>query len=313
MNEALAVAPVPSRPPPAAWQACDRIIAESSKSFALAARLMPPALRPDIAATYAFCRRADDAVDGAVGGAARTALARLRGELASVYAGDPQTDPVLVAFQDVVRRRAIPRSYLEDLLAGMAMDAQDAQYRTLEDLMLYCHRVAGVVGLLLCHVMDVRTRRALPHAAHLGMGMQLTNICRDVAEDAERGRCYLPAALRGQEPLPRVIRRLLDEADRFYRSGDRGLRFLPWRCAVAVRAARLIYAAIGEEIRRRGYDVLSGRAVVPRRRKLVLAAWALLLGLSELPGRWLRALRPRPSAASALLPPLEFPDDVLPV
>jgi phytoene synthase len=128
---------------------------------------------------------------------------------------------------------------------------------------------------MMAQVMGVTDARALRRAARLGIAMQLTNICRDVAEDAGRDRVYLPAELLGDGPSAAVAE-LLRRADRFYRSGDRGLAALPARCAAAIRAARLIYADIGRVIALRGFDVRAGRAVVSRPRKLWLAARALV-------------------------------------
>jgi phytoene synthase len=179
----------------------------------------------------------------------------------------------------------------------------------------------------MCHVLGVSDARALRNAAHLGIAMQLTNICRDIAEDWQRGRLYLPieelratglGALTGPRfgPLPEaartaianVTRRLLDEAARFYRSGDAGIHALPWRAAFSVRAARLIYAGIGDRILRRDYDGFSMRAVVPTATKLCLVLKAALYTLAELPARFLHA-----RARAALTSVSRFPDDILPV
>ena len=306
---------------------CALTLAQHSKSFALAGRLLPAQQRRDAAVLYTYCRLADDSIDLVEPAAQPAALAKLQDSLASVYRGDAQTDVRLRAFQELVQRTRMPREYPEQLLAGMAMDTEGFQYRTLEDLLLYCHRVAGVVGLMMCHVLGVSDARALKNAAHLGIAMQLTNICRDVAEDWQRGRSYLPrellresgpGALEGPSPgslpqaarasLANVTRRLLTEAERFYRSGDAGTRALPWRAAFSVRAARLIYSAIGGRILSPGYDAYTMRAVVPRAQKLRLVLKAALTTATELPSRWLntRALTPLGSA-------LRFPDDILPV
>lgn len=290
-------------------------IALHSKSFALASRVLPPASRDAAAVVYTWCRRADDAVDLAGPGEAVPALDRLRRELDDVYAGQAR-DPVLRAFTVIARQRGLPRHYPAELLAGMEMDVVGVRYATFEDLVTYCYRVAGVVGLMMCHVMGVDDDRALQHATHLGIGMQITNVCRDVVEDWERGRLYLPADMLARYgapdlaaqlggPLPAAaapalaatVGELLAIAERYYRSGDRGLRHLPWRCAFAVRAARQIYAAIGVRLARRGHDVTAGRAVVPTWRKLSLvgsaAAWAAVRAPLRLARRLAGARRPR--------------------
>ena len=261
-----------------------RILAHHSKSFAFAGRLLPGWCRDDAAALYAWCRRCDDAVDGPSDSAARaTAVARLRLELGRIYGAGVESDPVLAGFQEVVWRHAIPRRHAEDLLDGMAMDVDAVRYRTFDQLLLYCHRAAGTVGLMMAHVMGVRDRAALQRAADLGIAMQLTNICRDVAEDAERGRSYLPADVledcrRLHDPggeVGRAVAELLRRADDFYASADAALPALPLRCAIGIRAARLIYADIGRVIAHRHFDVHAGRAVVSRGRKLWLALRAL--------------------------------------
>jgi phytoene synthase len=265
-----------------------RILARSSKSFAFAGRLLPAGCRRDATALYAWCRRCDDAVDGPTEVPSRAAaVMHLRAELDRVYdpSGDisEAADPVLAGFQRVVRRRSIPRRYAEDLVAGMAMDVDRVRYQTFDDLLLYCYRVAGTVGLMMAHSMGVRSPAALRRAADLGIAMQLTNICRDVVEDQRRDRVYLPqswlAVVRAQtgddDEVRPVVAELLRRAEGFYRSGDEGMAALPLGCVVAIRAARLIYAEIGRQIARRGFDVHAGRAVVSRGRKAWLALRAL--------------------------------------
>ena len=261
-----------------------RILAHHSKSFAFAGRLLPAWCRDDAAALYAWCRRCDDAVDGPREAAARaTAVAELRVELARACGPGVESDPILAAFQDVMRRHAIPWRCAEELVDGMAMDVGEVCYQTFDELLLYCYRVAGTVGLMMAHVMGVRNWSMLRRAVDLGVAMQLTNICRDVAEDAERERIYLPADLlqachQPDDPdgdVSRAVAELLRRADDYYASADAGLGALPVRCAIGIRAARLIYAEIGRVIARRGFDVRAGRAVVSRGRKAWLALRAL--------------------------------------
>ncbi len=261
-----------------------RILAHHSKSFAFAGRLLPPWCRDDAAALYAWCRRCDDAVDGPRNADARAAaVVQLRAELARIYGGGVENDPVLAGFQEVVRRHAIPRRYAEELVDGMAMDVGEVRYQTFDELLLYCYRAAGTVGLMMAHVMGVRNWSVLRRAVDLGVAMQLTNICRDVAEDERRNRVYLPkdvleACRRPGDPqgeVPRAVAELLRRADEFYASADAGLTALPVRCAIGIRAARLIYAELGRVIARRHFDVRAGRAVVSRGRKTWLALRAL--------------------------------------
>jgi phytoene synthase len=291
--------------------ACRAVIAHHSKSFALAATLLPSASRDAASALYAWCRRADDAVDLAPSAAqAACALARLRQELDSVYVGERQGDPVLAAFQSVVQSHGIPRAYPRALLQGLGSDVGPVRYRSRAALLLYCFRVAGTVGLMMCHVLGVRDRRALIRAAHLGIAMQLTNVCRDVREDWQRGRVYLPrelfeARIRAAFPAPhgdapppdlagafaRAVLRLLADAQRFYRSADRGLAHLGVRESFAIRTARLVYSAIGRRLRLEPAAALTERIVVSRLAKLGLLLLAALLTLAHAPRRLLHPFR----------------------
>jgi 15-cis-phytoene synthase len=296
------------------------IIAHHSKSFSLAALLLGPELRDAAAGLYAYCRRADDAVDLVAPELAPGRVARLRAELDDVYAGRALTEPVLVQFQRLVLERRIPREYPDALLEGFRLDAEGTSYDTLSDLYRYCWCVAGSVGAMMCHVLGVRREGAVLHGVHLGMAMQLTNICRDVAEDWQRGRLYLPRELapgleyaRASRQVPtayravcaRAVKQLLSEAEVLYRSGDRGLPFLALRSRLAVATARNVYSGIGEHILAQGADVLAGRAYVSPIEKLwhVVRAGGTSLGVAATVPRF---------RASAPTIPLRFPEDVLP-
>jgi len=283
---------------------CRRRIAAGSKSFALAARLLPRRARSGALVVYAWCRRADDAIDRAPPSARAAALATLQRELELLAAARPTGDPALDAFGTVARATGMPFHYPREMLAGMRMDLERTTYDDLQPLLLYCYRVAGTVGLMMSHVMGLRDDAAMPAAARLGMAMQLTNICRDVVEDWELGRLYLPCiflesarlshlpALLGgpfpvaaRDPLRAVVTRMLDLAGRFYGSAEEGFLALPWRAALSIRAARSIYAAIGSRIRAAGCDVTAGRTVVPLAAKLCAAAGAAGAAAAEIPAR----------------------------
>jgi phytoene synthase len=286
-----------------------RSLTTHGRTFALAARFLPRRVADDAAILYAWCRRADDAVDLAPASAQPERARALRLELDGIYAGAAQSDPVSDAFQRLVRERRIPKEYPDGLVAGIEMDANGTRYVDTDALVGYCFRVAGTVGLMMSHVLEVRRPEALRHAAHLGIAMQLTNICRDVGEDFARGRLYLPASLlaragahiaahpggelpeAAREPIATVVRSLLAYADAFYESGERGIPFLPFRAAAAVRAARLVYAEIGRVVLRRGADPLAPRATVSAPRKLVLVVRAALETL-PFSGRRFEATRP---------------------
>ena len=277
---------------------CLALLRRHSRSFTLATRLLPPGTRDEAAIVYAWCRRADDAIDQPQAETPAQALLRLRQELAQLASGGTPGDPILAAFGELVQARRIPLHYAEELLRGMEMDVQGALYQSLEQLLGYCYRVASTVGLMMCHVLGVRRPEALRPAAHLGLAMQLGNICRDVQEDWQRGRLYLPAdvlrrhgvrSLRANGPFPSsavegcrgVLRELLELADRYYASSVAGLDELSPRCALSVDVARRVYAAIGRRIAAQGYDVRAGRAVVPAHQKLFACAAALTRGMAR--------------------------------
>jgi phytoene synthase len=260
-------------------------IQRHSKSFALAARLLAPDARRRAERLYAWCRYADDAIDHAPTPLAATiALGQLRADLAAVYAGRQPAAPAAALLSSVVDECNLPCLYLEELLAGMGMDAAGTRYQTIVDLELYCHRVAGAVGLMMTHALGVSADEAGPSAGRLGIAMQLTNIARDVAEDWSRGRLYLPRDwLPGEPPAGRqlddaavapAVERLLDVANGHYAAGEAGLRYLDRPSQLAIRVASRVYSAIGDRVRAAGCRPSAGRAVVPKWRKLLIVATA---------------------------------------
>ncbi len=265
------------------YDRCLSLLSEGSKTFRLASRLLPARILRPTAALYAFLRTADDAVDDA--GAGPEAMARLSRRLDAAYAAGPCEDFVDRAFVRAVTEHRIPRPAFELLLEGFAWDLHGREYTTLRDVEDYAVRVAGTVGAMMTLVMGVRSRAALSRACDLGVAMQLTNIARDVGEDARRGRVYLPtewlveAGSSPAELLARpsfrpalgvVVERLLRRADVLYRRAEAGIPALPAECRGAIWAARRLYADIGGELRRRGLDSVSERAVVPASRKAAL-------------------------------------------
>lgn len=269
-------------------QACVALMRTGSRSFFAASRLLPQRVRASSIALYAFCRVADDMVDSGQH-SLDEAMALLSQRLDAIYGGQPQDHVEDRALAIVVQRHELPRALLDALLDGFAWDAEGRRYDTLEDLHSYGARVAGSVGAMMCWIMGVRSPQALARACELGVAMQLTNIARDVGEDARNGRLYLPrrwlaeaginaeAWLRHPVCTPAlqgVIERLLQEADRLYCQSTAGVAMLPRDCRSAILAARYIYAEIGQQLRRDGLDPVTQRAVVPTSRKLVLLACA---------------------------------------
>jgi phytoene synthase len=269
--------------------ACRELLRVGSKSFHAASLLLPQRARDPATALYAFCRLGDDAVDAAED--PMRGLAWMRNRLDAAYSGQPFDHAADRAFARTVKDYAIPRALPDALLEGFAWDAAGRRYGTFDALLDYCARVAGTVGAMMSLVMGARGPGALARATDLGTAMQLTNIARDVGEDARNGRLYLPMRWMrdaGVEPCaflrdPRftpalggVVRRLLDEAETLYTRALPGIGLLPRDCRPAIRAARLIYAEIGSTVVANGHDSVSQRAVVPGSRKLALVSKAFL-------------------------------------
>lgn len=268
---------------------CREMIRHGSLSFHAASRLLPSKVRDPALALYAFCRLADDAVDLHHEKAA--AVLQLQERLDAVYAGRPRDAAPDRAFAEVVSRFDMPRALPDALLEGLAWDAMGRRCETMSDLYAYSARVASAVGAMMTVLMGVRDRHALARACDLGVAMQLTNIARDIGEDAVEGRLYLPLAwfaeaglnpdsfLANPRPTPeirRMTKRLVMEANRLYYRSEAGISALPRNCRPGIYAARLIYAGIGKEVSRAEYDSISGRAHTSGRQKIGWIAQAAL-------------------------------------
>lgn len=268
---------------------CEALLRAGSKSFAMASHLLPRPVRDRATVLYAFCRVTDDEVDDDPEASMLT-IDRLRDRLAKAYDGRPEDRAVDRALAALLADTPIPKALPDALFEGMEWDIRGRRYGSLEDLEAYAARVAGTVGAMMTLLMDRRDPSVLARACDLGVAMQLTNVARDVGDDARLGRVYLPLRwlaeagvdvdvwLASPEPLPairRLVARLLAEADVLYRRADRGIAHLPAGCRVAIRAARLVYSDIGRSIARAEYDSVTRRAVVTKRRKLWLAGRAL--------------------------------------
>ncbi len=296
-------------------------ITKGSKSFRSASRLFDPAVREDAWLLYAWCRACDDEIDGQDHGFGheelsvdeqKRRLARLYDMTRRAMTGEPMPDPTFAAFQRVAVRHRLPERWALDMIDGFAMDVEHRDYRTLDDVMAYCWHVAGVVGVMMARVMGVTDPEVLRRAQDLGLAFQLTNISRDVIEDAEGGRVYLPADWLievGLEPtadavadpanrpaVHDVTQRLLAVAEPYYDSARDGLRGLPFRSSMAIAAARGVYREIGRKVVRRGPDVWKSRVSVGRTMKL----W--LFGRGALIAIWTQALdRQKPPPARPAL------------
>ncbi len=268
---------------------CREAIRHGSLSFHAASKLLPAKVRDPALALYAFCRLADDEVD--LSQRKQAAVDDLHERLALVYAGRPRNAAPDRAFAATVEMFEMPRALPEALLEGLAWDADERQYEDLSALRDYSARVASAVGVMMCVLMRVRDRNALARAADLGVAMQLTNIARDVGEDALEGRLYLPlewlehsgidpeAFLDDPRPTKAVramVRQLLIEAERLYIRSEAGIGALPLACRPGIFAARYIYAGIGTRLRHMGHNSIGARAYTTKGTKAVLASRALL-------------------------------------
>jgi 15-cis-phytoene synthase len=274
-------------------------IAKGSKSFALASQLFDTTTRERAWLLYSWCRKCDDIADGQDHGGALTKvdnpaerLALLRNMTERALTGDVTGDPAFDALGLVVRECDIPHAWPRDLIEGFAMDANDFSPRTTEDLMTYCYHVAGVVGLMMAVVMGVDRQddATLDRACDLGLAFQLANIARDIGEDADAGRCYIPATWLGKGDIPPgeqmkppfraalgdIGRHLADMAAGYEASARVGAARLPFRARWAVLAAAGIYGDIAREVARRGAAAWDHRVVTTKSAKLSWVAKALI-------------------------------------
>ena len=294
---------------PADCAACRSAIRQGSHSFYLASLMLPVAIREPAYAVYAFCRMADDLIDREEGGT--QAIAELSRMLDRVYAGRPGPHYVERGFADVVARFAIPRAVPDALIEGLGWDAAGRRYETLDELKSYAVRVAATVGIMMTLVMRRRDPDVLARACDLGVAMQLTNICRDIGEDAGNGRIYMPLswlAERGidadawmaapvyDESIQAVVGGMLSVADTLYTRSISGVAALPGACRIGINAARVLYREIGREIIG-GVNPVTTRAITTRQQKLRLLAEAAGARMTDL-----SALRdPAVSAAADLI------------
>lgn len=281
-------------------------IEKGSKSFAIAAKLFEPETRSSAYMLYAWCRHCDDVIDGQTlgfaddqdagptGADAENAVRLLEQKTRKACAGIAD-EPVFQALSHVCAKHAIPERYPLDLIAGFRMDAEAKTYRSIDDTLLYCYHVAGVVGVMMAMVMGVRDRAVLDRACDLGLGFQLTNIARDVVADHQVGRIYLPgdwledeglsaknlADLSQRDSLAKVTARLLDTAEPYYHSARAGLPHLPLRSAWAIATALKVYRAIGLEVRGRGAGAWDTRTSTSTFTKLGGVASGLSMALTS--------------------------------
>lgn len=274
-----------------AYQHCEALTARHSRTFYLASGLLPREKRRAVRALYAFCRRSDDIVDCSRDDP-RAALATWREQVLSHNL--PSDDPVALAWADTCVRYAIPLSYSEQLIDGVARDLTETRYATFEELSEYCYGVACTVGLMSMHIIGFNDMHAIPHAIKLGVALQLTNILRDVREDLAMGRVYLPqqelaafglsadtlATVQPHAAWQAFLSFQIERTRQLYADAWPGIGLLHQDGRLAIAAAARLYQAILDDIEAHDGDVFSRRAHV--------SAWGKL---RRLPGLWWQVQR----------------------
>ncbi len=283
-----------------AYDYCARIVKTNSRTFHLAARLLPYEKRRAVHALYAFCRATDDLMDKAP---ALSEVPQLLENWRLRLRSHPNAyDPVLLAWTDTQARYHIPHGYVTQLIEGIARDLRQQRYATFSDLTGYCYGVASTVGLMVMHIINFQGAAALPYAVKLGIALQLTNILRDVGEDWQTGRLYLPLDELAQFGLCEddiaigqiddrwraFMRFQINRARRLFQEAVPGIALLHPEGRFAIAAAAGLYRGILEDIEAHDYDVFHRRAHI--------GLWGKI---SRLPGIWWRTSR--------LAPPDEIP------
>lgn len=264
----------------------DAVLAARGRSFYWARQLLGAPHASRATRLYRFCRHIDDLADEA---SSPQQASQALDTLGRAILDQQATDPLVADALDLMDACGIEPSIMLELVRGVQSDLGEVRYADETSLLRYCYRVAGTVGIMMCRVLDVRDDRALHHAIDLGIGMQLTNLCRDVTEDAALGRRYLPATLVGRcepaallqpDPVLRTrvglgIEILLARAERYYRSGESGLHYLPAGARAGILVAARLYRGIGRRIASNGCENWMRRTTVPTTRKVGLTLQAL--------------------------------------
>jgi phytoene synthase len=266
-----------------AYVYCRQISKTHAKTFYLASLFLPNKQQNPIFAIYALLRTVDDVVDMAEEKLAQDLITReeisrmlegWKSKLQACYAGKVDNDPIMMAWHDTLKSHSIPIELPLDLMDGVAMDIEFKPFETFDELYVYCYKVAAVVGLMTSEIFGYSNKKALKHAIDLGIAMQLTNILRDVGEDVDRGRIYLPLEdLRRfnysseelmqkkiNENFIKLMKFQIDRARNYYRSSEKGIPMLEKRSRFGVAVSSVNYGNILTAIEKNQYDVFSKRA-----------------------------------------------------
>ena len=269
-----------------AYEECRLITRREAKNFYYAFITLPPQKRRAIYAAYAFCRLCDDAADEDLPTECKLELlGDLRGNLSRTYDGHPE-GPIMIALSHAAEAFDIPEDYFAEVVSGVEMDLTKNRYEDFDELRTYCYRVASVVGLICLQVFGYSDGRAREYAVDLGLAMQLTNIMRDIKEDLERDRIYIPQSemsefgysleeLKGgviNEPFARLMEFQAQRARNYFDSGFKLLPYLSPRSRACPAVLGQLYSHILDRIEGRGYNVFDGRVSLSRREKYLVTA-----------------------------------------
>lgn len=265
----------------------NRLLSTKGKTFYWASYLLNKRHAQRAARLYRFCRYIDDLADEAANvSSAKKNLKKLIADINKGQSDDLIVLDALLLFDEC----SIEKEIVLELINGVYSDLAEVRIRDLDQLLHYCYQVAGTVGLMMCKVLDIEDKTAYPFAIDLGIAMQLTNICRDVRDDAVLGRRYLPTTLASnleptelitpnediQQPLSAALASLLGVADSYYQSGNAGLAFIPLRARPGILIASKLYQAIGNKLQKQGYHYWQKRAMLSKQDKLTLSIKTLL-------------------------------------
>ena len=272
----------------ASYAYCMNIMKENSKSFYFAAQSLPENKRNAVGALYAFSRLVDDIVDesGKKKENINLILDAMRITVSNLATGETSENVILHAFGDTIRKYHIPVHYIHELIEGVRMDLTTTEYYTNHQLDLYCYRVASTVGLMMVHIfMENPSQVVLARASDLGLAMQLTNILRDIKEDFNKGRIYLPLETRKlygvtkeqiynnvlNDNFKKLIDYEIERTKSIYKIAEQGIKELPKEVQYTILLSSKVYGEILNQIKRDKYQLLSKRAVVSKKRKILIA------------------------------------------
>lgn len=280
----------------AAYEYCRLVSKKHAKTFYFSTSFLPVEKRRAVYAVYALCRYVDDLIDqdedkfltdGSRKKLSRDGIIALvskwQADLDACYNGRLIENPIMTAWHDALQKYRIPKNLPLELIEGVCMDLKQTRYDDFQTLYVYCYKVASVVGLMTAEIFGYRTPEALARAVDLGIAMQLTNILRDVGEDARKGRVYLPQEdlrafgyseaelMKGviNDNFIRLIKFQIERARHYYHEADKGIALLTPDSRLAVKVSRVNYSKILERIERNNYDVFTRRAYVPLPRKIL--------------------------------------------